>query len=60
MTPASIASILQHPALVSAFLLTCSNLFMTFAVLYMDQPIKLDFVWAGLCLMGAVYFIFRN
>jgi len=29
-------------------------------VLYMDQPIKLDFVWAGLCLMGAVYFIFRN
>jgi uncharacterized protein (DUF486 family) len=123
MTPASIASLLQHPALVSAFLLTCSNLFMTvawyghlkhlqaspwwaaaliswgialfeyllqvpgnrigftvmslaqlkimqevitlavfvpFAVLYMDQPIKLDFLWAGLCLMGAVYFIFRN
>ena len=34
--------------------------FMPFAVLYMDQPIKLDFLWAGLCLMGAVYFIFRN
>jgi uncharacterized protein (DUF486 family) len=32
MTPASIASLLQHPALVSAFLLTCSNLFMTFDV----------------------------
>jgi uncharacterized protein len=123
MTPASIASLLQHPALVAAFLLTFSNLFMTFAwyghlknlqgspwwaaaliswgialfeyllqvpgnrigftvmslaqlkimqevitlavfvpfaVLYMDQPIKLDFLWAGLCLMGAVYFIFRN
>jgi uncharacterized protein (DUF486 family) len=31
MTPASIASLLQHPALVSALLLTCSNAFMTFA-----------------------------
>jgi len=123
MTPASIASLLQHPALVAAFLLTGSNLFMTFAwyghlkhlqaspwwaaaliswgialfeyllqvpgnrigftvlslaqlkimqevitlavfvpfaMLYMDQPIKLDFLWAGLCLLGAVYFIFRN
>jgi hypothetical protein len=28
-------------------------------VMYMKQPMKLDFVWAGLCLMGAVYFIFR-
>ena len=123
MTPVSLASLLSHPALVAALLLTCSNLFMTFAwyghlknlqsspwwaaaliswgialfeyllqvpgnrigfsvmslaqlkimqevitllvfvpfaVLYMDQPIKLDFLWAGLCLMGAVYFIFRN
>jgi len=34
--------------------------FVPFAVLYMDQPIKLDFLWAGLCLMGAVYFVFRN
>ena len=34
--------------------------FVPFAVFYMDQPIKLDFLWAGLCLMGAVYFIFRN
>jgi uncharacterized protein len=122
MTPVSVASLLQHPALVSALLLTASNLFMTFAwyghlkhlqaspwwaaamiswgvaffeymlqvpgnrigftvmslaqlkimqevitlavfvpfaVLYMDQPVKLDFLWAGLCLMGAVYFIFR-
>jgi len=112
----------QHPALVAAVLLTCSNLFMTFAwyghlkhlaerpwwiaalvswgialfeyllqvpanrigfsalslaqlkimqevitlavfvpfaVLYMGQPIKLDFLWAGLCLMGAVYVTFR-
>lgn len=35
------------------------TLFVPFAIIYMQQPIKLDFVWAGLCLMGAVYFIFR-
>jgi uncharacterized protein (DUF486 family) len=29
-------------------------------VLYMQQPLKLDYLWAGLCLMGAVYFIFRT
>ena len=31
-----------------------------FAVFYMHEPVKLDFLWAGLCLMGAVYFIFRS
>jgi uncharacterized protein (DUF486 family) len=35
------------------------TVFVPFAVLYMRQPIKLDFLWAGLCLMGAVFFIFR-
>ena len=35
------------------------TVFVPFAVLYMKQPIKLDFLWAGLCIMGAVYFIFR-
>jgi uncharacterized protein (DUF486 family) len=34
--------------------------FVPFAVLYMKQPVRLDFLWAGLCLMGAVYFIFRS
>ena len=34
--------------------------FVPFAVAYMDQPFKLDFVWAGLCMVGAVYFIFRT
>ena len=34
--------------------------FVPFAVVYMRQPFKLDFLWAGLCLMGAVYFIFRS
>lgn len=33
--------------------------FVPFAVLYMKQPLRLDFLWAGLCLLGAVYFIFR-
>ncbi|HCY62252.1 MAG TPA: hypothetical protein DHV59_05365 [Oxalobacteraceae bacterium] len=35
------------------------TVFVPFAMLYMDQPFKLDYVWAGLCLVGAVYFIFR-
>jgi uncharacterized protein len=35
------------------------SVFVPFAVLYMQQPLKLDYLWAGLCLMGAVYFIFR-
>jgi hypothetical protein len=34
--------------------------FVPFAVLYMRQPLKLDFLWAGLCLVGAVYFMFRS
>jgi uncharacterized protein (DUF486 family) len=33
--------------------------FVPFAVLYMKQPVKLDFLWAGLCILGAVYFVFR-
>jgi uncharacterized protein len=36
------------------------GVFIPFSVLYMQQPFKSDFIWAGLCLMGAVYFIFRN
>lgn len=36
------------------------SVFVPFAVLYMRQPIKLDFLWAGLCLLGAVYFMFRG
>lgn len=35
------------------------TVFVPFAVLYMNQPLKMDYVYAGLCLMGAVYFIFR-
>jgi len=34
--------------------------FVPFAVLYMRQPVKLDYLWSGLCVMGAVYFAFRR
>ena len=34
--------------------------FAGFSILYMNQPLKLDYLWAGLCLLGAVYFIFRS
>jgi uncharacterized protein len=36
------------------------SVFMPFAWWYMDQPLKLDYVWAALCIMGAVYFVFRS
>jgi uncharacterized protein len=34
--------------------------FVPFAVLYLKEPFKLDYLWAALCMVGAVYFIFRN
>jgi len=34
--------------------------FVPFVVIFMKEPLKLDFLWAGLCLMAAVYFMFRN
>ncbi|MCM1128747.1 MAG: DMT family protein [Alistipes senegalensis] len=36
------------------------GVFVPFAMLYMKEPFKLDYVWAALCLIGAVYFIFRS
>jgi len=36
------------------------GVFVPFATLYLGQPVKLDYLWAGLCIMGAVYFIFRG
>jgi uncharacterized protein len=35
------------------------SVFVPFAIFYMQQPLKLDFLWAGLCLLSAVYFMFR-
>jgi len=34
--------------------------FAPFAILYMRQPLKLDYLWAALCIVAAVYFVFRS
>src|SRR6185436_12630165 len=36
------------------------GVFVPFAVFYLEEPMKLDYLWAALCMVGAVYFIFRN
>lgn len=36
------------------------SVFVPFAVFYMHKPLKLDYLWAGLCILGAVYFVFRS
>ncbi len=36
------------------------SIFVPFAVLYMKEPLKLDYLWAALCMLGAAYFIFRD
>ena len=36
------------------------SVFVPFSVWYMKEPLKLDYLWAGLCLLGAVYFMFRS
>jgi uncharacterized protein (DUF486 family) len=36
------------------------SVFVPFAVFYLNRPLKLDYLWAALCLLGAVYFIFRS
>lgn len=36
------------------------SVFVPFAALYLKEPLKLDYLWAGLCLIGAVFFMFRD
>ncbi len=36
------------------------TVFVPFAMLYLKEPFKLDYLWAALCMVGAVYFIFRS
>lgn len=36
------------------------SVFVPFVMFYMRQPFKLDYLWAALCIMGAVYFVFRS
>ena len=36
------------------------GIFIPFAIFYLKEPLKLDYLWAGLCLFGCVYFVFRS
>jgi|SRR5882724_3064783 len=36
------------------------SIFVPFMIFYMRQPLKLDYLWASLCMLGAVYFVFRK
>ncbi len=36
------------------------SVFVPFAILYMKEPLKLDYLWAGLCILGAIFFVFRS
>jgi uncharacterized protein (DUF486 family) len=36
------------------------SVFVPFALLYMKEPVKLDYLWAAFCILGAVYFVFRS
>ena len=36
------------------------SVFVPFSVMYLKEPLKLDYLWAGLCLLAAVYFMFRD
>lgn len=36
------------------------SVFVPFAIYYLKEPLKLDYLWAGLCILGAVFFIFRE
>lgn len=36
------------------------SVFVPFTVYYLKEPLKLDYLWAALCILGAVYFIFRS
>ena len=36
------------------------SVFVPFSLLYLKEPLRLDYLWAGLCLVGAVYFMFRS
>ena len=36
------------------------TVFVPFAFLYMKEPLRLDYLWAALCILGAVYFVFRG
>lgn len=53
----SVLSVAQLKILQEVITLT---VFVPFALMYLKEPLKLDYLWAGLCILGAVYFIFRS
>ncbi|NOT16989.1 MAG: DMT family protein [Sulfuriferula sp.] len=53
----TVLSIAQLKILQEVIALT---VFVPFAYFYLKEPLKLDYLWAGLCILGAVYFIFRS
>jgi uncharacterized protein (DUF486 family) len=53
----TVMSVAQLKILQEAITLT---VFVPFALLYLKEPLKLDYLWAALCILGAVYFIFRS
>jgi hypothetical protein len=53
----TVLSVAQLKILQEAITLT---VFVPFAYFYLKEPLKLDYLWAALCMMGAVYFIFRS
>jgi uncharacterized protein (DUF486 family) len=53
----TVLSVAQLKILQEAITLT---VFVPFALFYLREPLKMDYLWAGLCILGAVYFIFRS
>ena len=53
----AVLSVAQLKILQEAITLT---VFVPFAFFYLKEPVKLDYLWAGLCILGAVYFVFRS
>ncbi|MEZ5475875.1 MAG: DMT family protein [Steroidobacteraceae bacterium] len=53
----TVLSVAQLKILQEAITLT---VFVPFALLYLKEPLKLDYLWAAVCILGAVYFIFRS
>ena len=50
---------LVYTTLLSVVPLITLTVFVPFALFYMKEPLRLDFLWAALCLVGAAYFMFR-
>ena len=53
----SVMNVSQLKILQEAITLT---VFVPFALFYLKEPVKLDYLWAALCIVGAVYFIFSG